>query len=138
MYKELRQWLEDKKILEEILHGLEERIEFKIQKELGMHATTFKELKIQCVNIDDKFTNTFIKIEKLDKRREVVQEELDIIDRRLDKIDNMISKMNGIEKQTFKCRYIWGLSIKQTAERLGFSIQRIKQINKEFDIKSKD
>lgn len=128
MYKELRQWLEDKKILEEILHGLEERIEFKIQKELGIHATTFKELKIQCVNIDDKFTNTFIKIEKLDKRREVVQEELDIINRRLDKIDNMISKMNGIEKKVFKCRYIWGLTRKKTAQQLGYSEDRIKQI----------
>lgn len=128
MYKELRQWLEDKKILEEILRGLEERIEFKIQKELGIHATTFKELKIQCVNIDDKFTNTFIKIEKLDKRREVVQEELDIINRRLDKIDNMISKMNGIEKKIFKCRYIWGLTRKKTAQQLGYSEDRIKQI----------
>lgn len=128
MYKELKQWLEDKKILEEVLHGLEERIEFKIQKELGVHATTFKELKIQCINLDDKFTNTFIKIEQLDKRREIVQEELDIINRRLDKIDNMISKMSGIEKQVFKCRFIWGLSRKKTAEQLGYSEDRIKQI----------
>lgn len=135
MYKELRQWLEDKKILEEILHGLEERIEFKIQKELGIHATTFKELKIQCVNIDDKFTNTFIKIEKLDKRREVVQEELDIINRRLDKIDNMISKMNGIEKQIFKCRYIWGMPIKKIAERLNYSEIQVKRILKEINKK---
>ena len=135
MYKELRRWLEDKKILEEILHGIEERIEFKIQKELGIHATTFKELKIQCVNIDDKFTNTFIKIEKLDKRREVVQEELDIIDRRLDKIDNMISKMNGIEKQIFKCRYIWGMPIKNIAERLNYSEIQVKRILKEINKK---
>ena len=135
MYKELRQWLEDKKILEEILHGLEERIEFKIQKELGIHATTFKELKIQCVNIDDKFTNTFIKIEKLDKRREVVQEELDIINRRLDKIDNMISKMNGIEKQIFRCRYIWGMPIKNIAERLNYSEIQVKRILKEINKK---
>ncbi len=135
MYKELRQCLEDKKILEEILHGLEERIEFKIQKELGIHATTFKELKIQCVNIDDKFTNTFIKIEKLDKRREVVQEELDIIDRRLDKIDNMISKMNGIEKQIFRCRYIWGMPIKKIAERLNYSEIQVKRILKEINKK---
>ena len=135
MYKELRQWLEDKKILEEILHGLEERIEFKIQKELGIHATTFKELKIQCVNIDDKFTNTFIKIEKLDKRREVVQEELDIINRRLDKIDNMISKMNGIEKKIFKCRYIWGMPIKNIAERLNYSEIQVKRILKEINKK---
>lgn len=135
MYKELRQWLEDKKILEEILHGLEERIEFKIQKELGIHATTFKELKIQCVNIDDKFTNTFIKIEKLDKRREVAQEELDIINRRLDKIDNMISKMNGIEKQIFRCRYIWGMPIKNIAERLNYSEIQVKRILKEINKK---
>ena len=135
MYKELRQWLEDKKILEEILHGLEERIEFKIQKELGIHATTFKELKIQCVNIDDKFTNTFIKIEKLDKRRAVAQEELDIINRRLDKIDNMISKMNGIEKQIFRCRYIWGMPIKNIAERLNYSEIQVKRILKEINKK---
>lgn len=135
MYKELKQWLEDKKILEEVLHGLEERIEFKIQKELGVHATTFKELKIQCINLDDKFTNTFIKIEQLDKRREIVQEELDIINRRLDKIDNMISEMNGIEKQIFRCRYIWGMPIKNIAERLNYSEIQVKRILKEINKK---
>ncbi len=105
MYKELKRWLEDKKILEELIRGLEERIEHKIQKELGIHATTFKELKIQCINFEDKFLNVLAKIENLDNRRILMQEELDVINRELDKIDRLLSNMSDIEKQVFRCRY---------------------------------
>ena len=138
MYKELKRWLEDKKILEELIRGLEERIEHKIQKELGIHATTFKELKIQCINLEDKFLNVLAKIENLDNRRILIQEELDVINRELDKIDRLLSNMSDIEKQVFRCRFIWGLSVKETAERVSYSEKQIKRITKEMLSKSKD
>ena len=46
MYKELKTVLEDKRILEELISSEKERIKYIIQKELGLHATTYSELKI--------------------------------------------------------------------------------------------
>ena len=40
--------------------------------------------------------------------------------------------MNNLELNVFKCRYMLGLSNRQTAERLGYGIDRIKQINREI------
>lgn len=130
MYKELKRELEDKKILEEEIRSLEERIKLKIQKELGLHSTTFKELKIESSTIDDRYAKVFAKIEVLDKRRELIQSELDIINRHLDVIDKRLGEMKDKEKKVFRCRYIWGLSVRETAERLGYSTDRIKQITR--------
>lgn len=133
MYKDLKKWLEDKKILEEDIKGLSERIKYKIQKELGLHSTTFKEVKIETLNIvDDRFLRVFEKIEKLDKRREMLQGELDIINDVLDKIEKDLAKMSGKEKKVFRCRYILGLSVNQTAERLGYGPDRVKQITRKM------
>lgn len=133
MYKNLKDMLEDKKILEELVKGLEDTIKYKIENELGLHSTTFSELKVETMGvIDDKFARVFAKLESLDKRRELRQGELDIINRTLDKIEAMIEKMSGKEKKVFRCRYYWGLSRKQTAERLGYSEERIKQITRSF------
>ena len=126
MYKELYKELEDKKILEEELKSLEERIKLKIQRELGLHSTTFNELKV-------KFNfRVFAKIESLDKRKNLIQEELKIIEEHLNIIDRRLGEMKDIEKKVFRCRYIWGLSVKDTAERLGYSVQHIKKITKDL------
>ena len=131
VYKDLKDMLEDKKILEEEVKGLQDRIEYKIQKELGLHSTTFSELKVETLNIiDDKFARVFAKLESLDKKRELRQGELNIINRTVDKIETMIEKMSGKEKKVFRCRYYWGLSVNQTAERLGYSPDRVKQITR--------
>ena len=95
MYKELKQELEDKKILEEEIKSLEE----------------------------------------LDKRREVIQEELDIINKHLDTIDKRLSEMKDKEKKVFRCRYIWGLSVRETAERLHFSQDYVKEISSKINKK---
>lgn len=131
MYKDIKNMLEDKKILEELVKGLEERIEYKIQNELGLHSTTFSELKVETMGIiEDKFARVFAKLESLDKKRELRQGELDIISHTLDKIETMIDKMTDKEKKVFRCRYYWGLSVNQTAERLGYSPDRVKQITR--------
>ena len=133
VYKDLKDMLEDKKILEEEVKGLQDRIEYKIQKELGLHSTTFSELKVETMNvIDDKFARVFAKLESLDKKRVLRQGELDIINRTVDKIETMIDKMTDKEKKVFRCRYYWGLSVNQTAERLGYSSKQIKRITKEI------
>ena len=73
---------------------------FKIQKELGLHATTYTELKVETSNIvDDKFARIFASIEKLDKRREKSEEELKIIETTLKNVDTLLSKMDDKEKK---------------------------------------
>ena len=132
MYKELYKELEDKKILEEELKSLEERIKLKIQRELGLHSSTFSELKVESSIVDDRYARVFAKIESLDKRKNLIQEELKIIEEHLNIIDRRLGEMKDIEKKVFRCRYIWGLSVKDTAERLGYSVQHIKKITKDL------
>ena len=129
MYKELKSQLEDKGILEEEIKSLEERIKYKIQKQLGLHATSYSELKINCLVIDDKMAKVFGQIEKLDKRLQVAKGELQIIENTLEKVDYKLQKSNDLEKKVFRCRYILGLSVKQTAERLNYSEDHIKDIS---------
>jgi len=130
MYKQIKTQLEDKRILEELERGLKDRIRFKIQKQLGLHSTSYAELKIECPTVDDKFAKVFGQVEKLDKDLQQVTEELKIVTDMLEKIDKEIAKMNSIEKQVFRCRFIWGLTVKQTADRLSYSVDRVKQITR--------
>ncbi len=131
MYKELKKQINDKKILEDQIKLLEDRIEYKIQKELGLHSTNYQDIKHKNLR-RDKFTDTFAKIEELNNDIKVLKGELYIIDEFLMKIDRKISTMNDLEKNIFRCRYIWGLSIRKTAERLNYSEQHIKRIIKKM------
>lgn len=132
MYKRLKKDLEDKRLLEEEIQGLKDQIKYKIQKQLGLHATTYKELKIECPIIEDKFARVFSQIEKLDNDLQNLEGELNIINIRLDNIDEQMKIMDSIEKQVFRNRYILGLSVSKTAERLNYSEQHIKRITKEL------
>ena len=40
--------------------------------------------------------------------------------------------MNDIELKVFRCRYIDGLTNQETADRLSYTIDRIKQINRQI------
>lgn len=135
MYKELKRELEDKKILEEEIKSLEERIKLKIQVELGLHSTTFNELKVESSIVDDRYARVFAKIESLDNRRKILQEELNIIIKHLDIIDRRLGEMKDKEKKVFRCRYIWGLSVRETAERLNFSQDYVKEISSKINKK---
>ena len=132
MYKQLKRQLDDKRVLEDQIRGLEDRIKFKIQKQLGLRATSYAELKIECPTVEDKFATVFSKIEELDNDLQNLKEELKIINDTLDRIDKSIATMNDVEKKVFRCRYIWGLTVKQTAERLNYGSDRIKQISREI------
>ena len=132
MYKQLKRQLDDKRVLEDQIRGLEDRIKFKIQKQLGLRATSYAELKIECPTVEDKFARVFSEIEELDNDLQNLKEELKIINDTLDRIDKSIATMNDIEKKVFRCRYIWGLTVKQTAERLSYSEDHIKDISKKI------
>ena len=133
VFKDLKDMLEDKKILEELIKSYEERIEYKIQRELGLHSTTFSELKVETIGIiDDKFARVFAKLETLDKKRELRQGELDIINSRLINLDNLLGQMTDKKKRVFRCRFILGLTVEETANRLGYSEKQIKRITKEI------
>ena len=133
MYKQLKRQIDDKVIIDKNIRELEDRIKYKIQKQLGLHGTSFADIKIASVGKqDDKFLRTFSQIEKLDKdRQELVGEKAIIVDF-IDDVYKSITNMNNTELNVFKCRYILGLSNSETAERLGFSIQHIKRINGEI------
>ena len=132
MYKRLKKDLEDKRILEEEIQGLKDQIKYKIQKQLGLHATTYKELKIECPTVDDKFVRVFSQIEKLDNDLHNLEGELELINKRLDNIDEQMKSMDSIEKKIFRNRYVLGLSVRQTAERMNYSADRIKQISRKI------
>lgn len=139
MYKQLKRQIDDKTIIDKNIRELEDRIRYKIQKQLGLKGTCFEDIKILSVGKqDDKFTRTFSQIEKLDKdRQELVGEKIIIVDF-IDDVYKSITNMNNTELNVFKCKYILGLTNRETAERLGFSIQRIKQINTEIIKKMQD
>ena len=132
MYNSLKNDIEDKKILEEEINTLEGRIKYKIQSQLGLHATTYSELKIECPNVEDKFARVFSQIEKLDKNRIVLQGELDIIENEIKKVDELLSSMDDVSKKIFRCRYIWGLSVSKTAKRLNYSEDYVKELTKKL------
>lgn len=132
MYKQIKTQLEDKRLLEELIRGLEDRIKFKIQKQLGLSATSYAELKIECPTVEDKFIRVFGKIEELDKDLQKSKEELSIIEKCIGNIDKQMSTMDNVEKKIFRNRYILGLSVRQTAEKLHYSTDRIKQITRKI------
>lgn len=76
MYKQLKRQLDDKKLIEKNIRELEDRISFIIQKKLGLKGTSYSDIKIEIIgNSDDKFAQTFAKVEKLDKEKELLIEE---------------------------------------------------------------
>lgn len=139
MYKQLKRQIDDKKIIDKNIRELEDRIKFKIQAQLGLHGTCFEDIKLVSVGKkDDKFTKVFSQIEKLDKDKEELIKEKKIIVDFINDVYQSITNMNNIELNVFKCRNILGLSNKETADRLGYSVQRIKQVNKKIVQKLKD
>jgi DNA-directed RNA polymerase specialized sigma subunit len=139
MYKQLKKQIDDKEIITKNIRELEDRIKFKIQKQLGLHGTSFSDIKIEAIGKkDDKFLRTFSQIENLDKDRLTLIEERDIIDKFLNDIYKSISKMGNLELNVFKSRYILGLTQQETATRLNYTIDRIKQIDRNIKEKLKD
>lgn len=139
MYKQLKKQIDDKEIITKNIRELEDRIKFKIQKQLGLHGTSFSDIKIEAIGKkDDKFLKTFSQIENLDKDRLTLIEERDIIDKFLNDIYKSISKMGNLELNVFKSRYILGLTQQETATRLNYTIDRIKQIDRNIKEKLKD
>lgn len=133
MYKQLKKQLDDKKIIERNIRELEDRISFIIKKRLGLKGTSYSDIKLEFAgNTDDKFIQTFAKVENLEKDRLNLIEERNIISDFIDDVYKSINNMNNVELNVFKCRYILGLSRKKTAERLGYTEDRIKQITREI------
>lgn len=136
MYKQLKRQLDDKKIIEKNIRELEDRIRSIIHSQLGLKGTSYSDIKLEIVgNTDDKFARTFAKVENLDKDRLDLIEEKNIIDEFINDVYKSINNMNNVELNVFKCRYMLGLSNRETAERLGYTIDRIKQINRKISKK---
>lgn len=136
MYKQLKRQLDDKRIIERNIRELEDRIKFIINKQLGLKGTSYSDIKLEIVGSqDDKFARTFAKVEHLDKDLQLLIEERNIISEFIDDVYKSITNMNNVELNVFKCRFMLGLSNRQTAERLGYSVQHIKRINTEISKK---
>lgn len=139
MYKQLKRQLDDKKIIEKNIRELEDRIKIIIHKQLGLKGTSYSDIKLEIVGTkDDKFSKTFAKVESLDKDLQSLIEEKNIIVDFIDDVYKSINNMNNVELKVFKCRYMLGLSNRETAERLGYSIQNIKLVNKKIKEKMQD
>lgn len=138
MYKQLKSQIDDKNIIDINIRELEERIRFILRNQLGLKATSFTEAKIESGGKKDKFAKAFIKVEKLDKDLNNLKQEKEIIEKFLKDVEQAISKMNDLEKDTFRCRYMLGLTRKETARRLDYSEDRIKQVCIEINKKMKD
>ena len=133
MYKQLKEQLEEKKLLEVEIKGLEERIKHKIQSQLGLHSTTFSELKVECIGIhDDKFSRVFAQVEKLDKNLQKLKKDLEIIENTLSNANELMLKLDNKDMNIFRCRFFLGLSVKNTAERLHYSEDYIKERTREI------
>ena len=139
MYRQLKKQIDEKRLIDLTIKELTERIEFIIHNKLGLKGSSYSDIKLEMVGVaEDKYLQVFAKIENLDKEREQLKEERRIITDFIDDVYKTITNMNNLELNVFKCRYMMGLSNKDTAERLHFSIQRIKQVNKEIIRKLKD
>lgn len=135
MYKELKKQIADHKVIRTTRIGIENRMQFKIDKQLGLKGVSYPEVKIQFKNNTDKFAKVFSELEDLDNQRETLLEEETIIDNALKQVDEDIKVLNDIELNVFRWIYMKGLTQKQTAMQETYSIQRIKQIHS--DIKNK-
>lgn len=131
MYKQLKRQIDDKAIIDKNIRELEDRIKYKIQKQLGLHGTCFEDIKIASIigKKDDKFARTFSQIENLDNDRIELIKEKEIIVNFIDDVYKSITNMNNTELNVFRCKYILGLTNRETAERLHYGIDRVKQIN---------
>lgn len=139
MYKQLKKELDEKELLKDNVDELTERIEFIIHRRLGLRGSSYSDIKLEKIGVtDDKYLQAFAKVERLDNERELVREEKKIIDKFIDKVSNKINNMDNLELNVFKCRYILGLTQEETADRLDYSIQRVKQIDGEISKKMKD
>lgn len=132
MYKQLKKQLSDKRILEDLIRGYEDRIKLKIQKQLGLHATSYAELKIECPVVEDRFARVFGQIEKLDRERLELVEELEIINKLLENADEKMRQLKEKDMNIFRCRFFLGLTVNQTAERLHYSEDYIKERTREI------
>ena len=137
MYKELKTEIDDKKINDILITGKAERIRHKLQKQLGLKAANYSEAKLETIGMskNDKFINAFASVEKLNNELEVLKGENKIIDNTINNVSKEIDKMKDNEKSVFKCRYILGLTQERTAERLNYSLIRVKQLDKEISKK---
>lgn len=138
MYKQLHKQIADKKIIHTTRIGIENRIQFKIDRQLGLKGMSFHEVKIQLKKASsDRFTRVFSDIENLDNQRQELLEEEKVIDDMLNKVDSYISNLNDLELKVFRGMYLWSKTQQEIADTEGYSLDRIKQISRDINNKLK-
>lgn len=136
MYKQLKKQIADKKVIHATRIGIENRIKFKIDNQLGLKGMSFQEVKIEMkTKKEDRFAKVFADIEDLDKQREQLLQEEEIIEEMLNRVDENISKLNDIELKVFRGMYIRGNTQQEIANAEGYTLPRIKQISSEINKK---
>jgi len=139
LYKQLKKQIADKKIIHDIRLGIENRIRYKIDNQLGLKGMSFQEVKIEMKTTrQDKFAKVFASIENLDKQREQLLHEEQIIEEMLNRVDENISQLNDLELKVFRGMYLWGKTQQEIANAEGYGIDRIKQISGDINKKLKE
>lgn len=141
MYKQLNWHLEQQKVLEIEIIGLEKRIKHKIQKELGLHSSTYSELRIECAKFDDKFSRVFAQVEFLDKQLKYKKEELEIEIETINKIYQILSNFNDRENKIYLDYYLNHLSTIKIGIKYRISDRQVRKIlnkiNKQIEQQNK-
>lgn len=126
--KELRQVLDDQRILFKEKHDLEQRIIIKLNS-LGVKATNYSEVVIKMSGVRDKYSEAFAKAESLINRRDEIVKELNIIEETISYFKEISKKLNSLEYEVFNLKYLEGLTLQDIADKKNYSLDRVKQIS---------
>lgn len=82
---------------------------------------------------DDKMLNYTIKLEKIEKQMDRINQEIQILNEKLVKMQENIRKMDAINYRIFSLHEVEGLNVNQIIARTGYSKTHIYRILQEID-----
>ena len=135
--KELYKDLQDYDVLINQKYLLEEMITQNLN-ELGIKGNSYSEVVVRIGGVKDKYADIYIKTEELIIRRDKVLERINNIEKIIKKARDMMKDAKELEYKVFCLRYISGDKLEDISIKLGYSLQRIKQINLKIKEKLKD
>lgn len=82
---------------------------------------------------DDKMLNYTIKLEKIEKQMDRINQEIQMLNEKLVKMQENIRKMDAINYRIFSLHEVEGLNVNQIIARTGYSKTHIYRILQEID-----
>lgn len=105
-------------------------------------AVVIKDTVVMSPPENDVLTKYMAKIEKIDKEKEILKQEIAVLEKDKESMEENLREMKGTLQKVFVARYIDGLTVSQIAKRVNYSephiyhlLTIIKNILKENDNK---